>query len=159
KWNDGKESLIKNFSSNQLLTVDYNSGRDPMNRPVKNELKYFAEKHDIEFKHQETNYNDFKTQPLLLHGFSNQGPSIAVGDVNGDGADDFFVGGAYGSSGTIFLQSKNGFEKETIHSEDYEDLGAIFFDADGDNDLDLYVVSGGAERYANHKYYQDRIYT
>ncbi len=159
KWPDGRVTGLKNVAANQIITVAYVDAIEA--RDVKDDLqqKYFSSVDLIDFKHNETGYDDFKTQPLLLHGFSTQGPAIAVADVNGDDLDDFFIGGAYGSSGTIFIQTgKNKFERKNILSEEFEDIGAIFFDADGDNDLDLYVVSGGSERYANHKNYQDRLY-
>lgn len=159
KWPDGKATYVRNVASNKTLELDYEQAVIPTDVDKNIQPPYFSQTDVIEFKHTETENNDFRIQPLLLHGFSNQGPALAIGDVNGDGLDDAFIGGAYGSSGEIFIQSnKNKFEKRTLLSEDFEDTGAIFFDADGDNDLDLYVVSGGSERYANHKNYQDRLY-
>ena len=159
KWPDGKVTSVKNVAVNQLITVAYADAVNTRRVINDSQQKYFSPVNLIDFKHNETSYDDFKTQALLLHGFSNQGPGIAVADVNGDGLDDFFIGGAYGSSGTIFIQTaKNSFQKKSILDDEYEDLGAVFFDADGDKDIDLYVASGGSERYANHKNYQDRLY-
>ena len=91
------------------------------------------------------------------------GPGLAVGDVDGNGLEDFFIGGSIGQSGSIFLQSEDGkFAPAGKHaySENpfYEDMGAVFFDADMDGDLDLFVVSGGNEYAKDNNLYQDRLY-
>ena len=157
-WPDGKQSSRGHLEANHMTVVNYknavaSSPKSSAHKP------YFSPVKVINYTHQETEFNDFSTQPLLMHGFSRQGPGMAVGDVNGDGWDDVFVGGAYQSSGALFLQSAKGdFEKRSIPTEDFEDLGVVFFDADGDGDLDLYVASGGVERYARYSGYQDRLY-
>jgi hypothetical protein len=165
KWADGKESHMNNISANTSIVVEHKKAKaGPQrlpdgNRKTSGDQKYFALSEVIDFVHKENVSSDFKTQPLLLHGFSNQGPGMAIGDVNGDGSDDVFIGGAYQSPASLFIQRpKGGFEKRTIPTEAFEDLGSIFFDADGDSDLDLYVTSGGAERYTDHPSYQDRLY-
>jgi hypothetical protein len=82
-----------------------------------------------------------------------------VGDANGDGKEDFFIGGALGQEGAIFYQKEDGtFARQSFPSTAYEDMGALFFDADQDADLDLYVVSGGCEQPAGDLMYQDRLY-
>ena len=88
----------------------------------------------VAFNHVERDFSDYNIQSLLNHGFSNQGPGLAVGDINADGLQDVFVGGSYGFASTIFVQQKSGgFEKNEIpDSQLYEDLGALFFDANGD---------------------------
>jgi enediyne biosynthesis protein E4 len=114
----------------------------------------------LAFKHTEGEHNDFKQQFTLPHKYSQNGFGLAVGDVNGDGLEDLYAGGAYGISGSFFLQTKTGqfqarkLTMDTLH----EDMGVLLFDADGDRDLDLYVVSGGNERLKNVDYYQDRLY-
>jgi hypothetical protein len=102
--------------------------------------------------HQEQDIIDFNVQKLLPHKFSQFGPALAVGDVNGDGLDDIFVGGASQYKGRFLLQNTTGkFEvkdflpglegKEKLS----EDMGVLLFDAEKDGDLDLYVVSGSYE--------------
>jgi hypothetical protein len=93
---------------------------------------------------------------------SQLGPALAVADVNGDGFEDFFVGGAKGSESVLYLQNKSGkfTKKKSVFASDkmFEDVGAVFFDADNDGDQDLYVISGGSENKPNDAYYTDRLY-
>jgi enediyne biosynthesis protein E4 len=113
--------------------------------------------------HTENNFNDFTIQTLLPHYFSRQGPCIEVADVNGDGLEDFFLGGAAGTPGRIMMQQANAsFSAKELpaFNEDAasEDVAALFFDADGDGDKDLYVVSGGYESGEAGPALQDRLY-
>lgn len=162
-WPDGQTSKILNVEANQVIYPDYSEvkkeeakkteGVDPLFRSVASSK--------FNFKHIENEFNDFNRQALLLHKLSQEGPGIAVSDINGDGLEDFFVGSGYGASPHFFVQQKGGtFIKRVFDTEDdpSEDLGCILFDADGDGDEDLYVVSGGNEFYVDHKNYQDRLY-
>ena len=116
----------------------------------------------INFTHSEDTYDDFLIEPLLPHKNSELGPGLTVGDINNDGLDDFFIGNARNRAGALFVQTLNGTFEEIpgpwILDKAYEDTGAIFFDADSDGDLDLYVVSGGNTVTKNEKNYQDRLY-
>lgn len=113
--------------------------------------------------HRENVFNDFTVQPLLPHYFSRQGPCLAVGDVNGDGRQDFFMGGAHNQPGRIFLQTSTGtfnaiLQPNIARDSTSEDVSALFFDCDGDNDPDLYVASGGYELGAGNAALADRLY-
>ncbi len=114
-----------------------------------------------DFLHKETFFYDYAFQPLIPQKFSQEGPFICTGDVNGDGREDFFIGGAYKQSGKIFLQNADGTftGKDLVAgTKNEEDMQAVFFDADGDKDLDLIVISGSTEFDPTSSYYRPRLY-
>ncbi|MGP1992373.1 VCBS repeat-containing protein [Zobellia laminariae] len=163
-WPDRKKQVLHHIKSDTLLVLDYKNAKIATDSISPEQILLFAdvaEELGISIQHEENNYIDFNTQPLLPHMHSQLGPKLAVGDINGDGLEDFFIGGAKGFSGLFFIQTKDGsFTKQPLNSEiQSEDTDALFFDADGDGDLDLYVVSGGSEFPKNHVDYQDRLYT
>lgn len=165
-WPDGKKQIMKEVPVNQTIRLDY---RDAIlmhnDNEYENEMLFTNKTNEttVIHRHTENEYNDFERESLLPHKMSNLGPALAVADVNGDSLDDFFIGGAMGYAGALYIQSEKGgfmavqhqlFEEE----KRYEDVGAEFFDADGDGDMDLYVVSGGNERAMGSDNYQDRLY-
>ena len=164
-WADGKEQLLTNIKVNQTITLDYKNADAVNNKnPILNRLfSDITSTSNINYKHKENVFNDFEREVLLPHKMSIFGPALAVADINADGLDDFYVGGAKGYSGEIYIQTEQGTFKKTLNKvwkKDalYEDVGAAFFDADMDGDMDLYIVSGGNEFESNSAALQDRLY-
>jgi enediyne biosynthesis protein E4 len=163
-WPDGKEEFLLNIQGDQLLAISHQKASSEKRRhSVPSENKLFSsgtEKTKIKYRHTERQFIDFDIQPLVPHLYSQEGPGIAVGDVNSDGMDDFFIGGSTSFSGMVFTQIKPGiFSSQTLPDQNnYEDMGALLFDADGDGDNDLYVVSGGSGLPPGNAFYNDRLY-
>jgi hypothetical protein len=167
-WPDQKFQVLKNITANKQLTVFQKDASGIFNHSAffTPEPVYFSNISDsinIKWKHKENNFDDFNVQYLIPHEESTRGPKIAVGDVNGDGVDDFYACGAIGQPGALMIQQKNGtfisadtsvFDKDAL----CEDVDALFFDANGDGYPDLYVVSGGNEYTGNNSLLQDRLY-
>ena len=160
RWTDGVVQVLTNVAADQELAVTYQPSATPPPTvgPVEDAPVFRAVNYGTDFVQQENPFNDFKVDPLLPWRYSQSGPCLAVGDVNGDGRDDFFVGGAATYAGTLFLQQAGGaFTQKKLPDVNFEDTDALFFDADQDGDLDLYVVSGGSE-YTHPQAHQDRLY-
>jgi enediyne biosynthesis protein E4 len=161
-WPTGKVSTLKNVKANQHLKLAEHEGEDKSIPATAEQSTLFSRVDPLlDYTHVEEGYNDFKRQPLLLTMLTTCGPIMATADVNNDGKTDVFVGGAQGNPGKIFLQNSSGTFNESVtnFNKDFTDADALFVDIDGDTDLDLYVVSGGYNEYAeNDKALQDRIY-
>jgi enediyne biosynthesis protein E4 len=163
-WPDDHKQTLYQLQTNQRLTLRHENARPEKKEPeVTHNSKIFTEvsaEKKISYLHREKEFLDFNIQPLVPHLYSREGPGITVGDVNGDGLDDFFIGGATGSPGNLYMQQKSGeFSQAALPGNpNYEDMGALFFDADGDGDNDLYVVSGGTGLPPGNPFYADRIY-
>ncbi|MEM8565190.1 MAG: VCBS repeat-containing protein [Bacteroidota bacterium] len=165
-WPDGKQQLVTNIEINTTLGIDYANATAKSetstvkNKPIFNEITASA---GLQILHEENDFDDFEKEILLPHRMSRFGPAAVVGDVNADGLDDIFVGGAAGFSGKLFLQNITGQFYESSsqpwnNERDSEDLGAALFDSDGDGDLDLYVSSGGNEFKEGSIELVDRLY-
>ncbi|MEM8526358.1 MAG: VCBS repeat-containing protein [Bacteroidota bacterium] len=165
EWQNGRVEERYKMRTNQILTFKQaeanleNTLKKIQNTPFQQvslgELK-------LVYKHSENEYDDFAKEILLPYKQSTFGPCLAKADVNGDGTEDLFIGGAAGQAGGLFIQTASGFQKQkyTIFDaeEVYEDVEASFFDADGDGDQDLFVVSGGNAFTAEAKEYANRLY-
>ena len=164
-WYDESRTTLSNPTPNQLHEVNYSERDDvfyalPLVKPI---LQDITDQIGINYLHQENVFDDFQTEVLLPHKQSQFGPALAVGDVNQDGLEDFFVGGAKDQPSAMYVQNQSGLFKQTnqvLWSKEkiFEDLDAAFFDADGDADLDLYVVSGGYDFEGQSPLLRDRLY-
>lgn len=165
-WPGGQKTIRKSIAVNQMVTL---YEKDAISIPVtrdKDILPTVFSKiinPDISsVTHRENDFIDFDRDRLLIQMLSTEGPHLCVGDVNNDGLDDFFLGGAKGFPGQMYLQTLSGFVRinDQVLQKDKlsEDMDCEFFDADGDGDLDLYVASGGNEFSSNSDALLDRLY-
>lgn len=161
-WPDTKRSKILNLPINQYHKISKLSDHSTANINKNVEKKLFVQSNEDFPKHIENNHVDFyfeRNIPMML---SKEGPKIAMGDVNNDGKNDLYFCGAAGQAGALYIGLKKGFKftKQTIFNEfkEWEDTEAVFFDVDGDKDLDLFVGSGGNSMQIGSRELQDRIY-
>ncbi len=166
QWPGGKAQTLLNPKMDGMVEVHYDESLAILKRKNPSEpiFKNISQQSGINFVHRENAFSDFNREKLIPRMLSTQGPRLAVVDVNGDGLDDFYICGAKGQPGAIYLQQGEGdfiFRENspTVFEEHwvYEDAAAVFFDADGDGDPDLYVVSGGGELFRGEAL-QDRLY-
>lgn len=160
-WPSGKQETLFGVTTNQVLELkEINAGRKDI-KPKSIKTVFSETEPLLPFRHEEFGFNDFKRQPLLLEMPSYVGPVTASGDIDGDGLEEIFMGGSKGYRGKLF-EFTNGkwTESENFKSlEEYSDASAVFFDANGDGHLDLYVGSGGFHDYlSTDESLQDRLY-
>jgi enediyne biosynthesis protein E4 len=162
-WPGGKTQVLTHLRVDTMLTLKYGEARaagsaDPVAKPLFTDV---TEKVRADFSHKETFFFDYKFQPLLLQKFSQEGPYISAGDMNGDGLEDFFIGGAFEQPGRVYLQRRDGtFAGKDLVSglKHEEDMQSVLFDANGDGYPDLLVVGGSSEFDDHSSFYMPRLY-
>lgn len=169
-WNNGAKEKLVNVKADQVLRLSKKNAKETpatIQEVFANStlFKEITSAVKISYTQAERDFVDFNIQKLIPHKFSEYGPALAVGDVDGNGLEDLITGGSFSYSSQLFLQQSNGsfVQKPVIANADintkrWEDLGVLLFDADGDKDLDLYTVSGGYENQRNTDVYQDKFY-
>ncbi len=165
-WPDGRVSALTNVKANQMITVNqqgatvHEKQQAAIQQPVITDRTNTS---GIAYKHMENPFVDFKVQRLVPYQLSRLGGKFSVADVNHDKNDDVFFEGAHGQAGKLYIGHDDGSFTESSttpwEADKYcEDLGSVFFDANGDGHADLYVVSGGNEFFSGDTLYQDRLY-
>ncbi len=162
EWPSGKVQKLFNIGANTTITFNE---EDAIQNKNSNQLakSIFTKNNSfINYSHKENPFNDFAKEVLLPYKQTTLGPSIAKGDVNNDGLEDFYIGGALNDAGKLFIQESNGFKikQNQIFNVDagFEDMESLFFDIDDDGDQDLYIVSGGSEFNERASELRDRVY-
>ncbi|TSJ44085.1 RNA-binding protein [Mucilaginibacter corticis] len=162
-WLSGKQQVVTKVAADRLLTFYEKDAKDIYRKPAPVAPVFKEIPSPVAAEQVPNQINDYKRQPLLVNALSFVGPCMAKGDVNGDGLEDVFVGGDVHTPGALYIQQKGGKfikdEQPFLADKDSQDADAVFFDANGDGYLDLYVVSGGYASFKdNDPLFQDRLY-
>src|SRR5437763_13412706 len=166
-WPDRRRQVLTDVAAAHTVTLSQHDAAATIatHAPEPHWFRDVTDSVRIDFSHHENAFYDFHREPLIPHLLSAEGPALAVGDVDGDGLDDLYVGGAKWQAGRLFLQQRDGSFRtsaalERVFQADSlsEDVAAAFVDANGDGHPDLYVVSGGNEFWGDDAALQDRLY-
>ncbi|PSL28594.1 VCBS repeat-containing protein [Dyadobacter jiangsuensis] len=160
QWADGSRQVLKGVTGKEI-TMRYADARKA-SQASPGQMPLWEPASLMDFTHTEDSRNDFRIQTLLPNMLTYQGPHLAQKDINGDGVDDFYIAGARGQAGALFLSSNGAFRRSAQPAFEadaaFEDADAAFFDADGDGDQDLLVTSAGYELNANDPLLAPRLY-
>ncbi|TDN83052.1 VCBS repeat protein [Salegentibacter sp. 24] len=162
-WPDSSTQLVKNPEVNTTLAFDQAQASESYN-PQQKQIQPIFYEHNADFRsHKENNYIDYDYEGLVPKMLSQEGPALAIADINGDGNEDFYLGGAKGQAGVLYLQSNSGKfteKKLDIFNRDahFEDTFAVFADVNGDQDPDLIVGSAGNQANLDKEAFRNRIY-
>ena len=166
-WQDDRMQVLKNIKADQTLSLDIKTATQhwmiPKIKPDGTFFQDVTKAVKLDYTHRESDFVDYNRDVLLKRMYSTEGPALATGDVNGDGLEDVYLGGAYGQGKRLFWQKPDGTfadKSPAIFLADslFEDTDAVFFDADNDKDLDLYVVTGSNEFNDGDIRLIDRLY-
>ncbi|MEL6941735.1 MAG: FG-GAP-like repeat-containing protein [Bacteroidota bacterium] len=166
EWADNAEqTIMTGISTNQSIILNINDAKPTVKdrQDLTNTIFTPSQIQFPKFKHEEIDFNPFQKEVLLPHKFSQLGPALTTGDINADGLEDFFVGGASGQASQLWIQKNNGqfqnLDKNTFSLDaQYEDIAALFLDVNNDGALDIYVASASNEFKKDAPQLQDRIY-
>lgn len=166
KWPDGKISKVEKPSANKKIEINYNTAKQDnftLTKYTSTVNNINPSSLGINYQHIENEVNDFAYQLLIPQKQSTKGTGIVKADLNNDGLEDFYVGNASGAAAATYTQNNDGTFTPTNQAlwkaeANFEDANALFFDADGDKDQDLYVVSAGYNLPQNSPLLQDRLY-
>ena len=165
-WPNHRFQTLANLAGDRILTLSQKDASQvyQYHRPAPTPMfSDVTAKSGVDFRHKEDTFYDYNREPLMPQLLSTEGPRLAVADVNGDGLDDFYVGGAKWQPGKLFIQQRDGTFRASAQSalaadSVSEDVGASFFDANGDGHPDLFVVSGGNEFWGEQDALRPRLY-